>query len=172
MVFTKHESRNTKLGFCSRCVRRGCPRGATPERAVRTAAPAARSRLPCPRWPAMNTGYPADVRRIPDPAEKSLLACSLLSPGVRHGSGVGMSRCPRTVRVSRSVSRRALFAADPVSLRARSAASNAIGTRAEKGKRPIAYEPHKQGSFPYCVVSPAAAVDREPGGVYGVSNLS
>ena len=72
-----------------RSVRRGCARVATPKRAAWTAAPAARSRLSCPRWPAMNTEYPADVRRIPDPAEKSLLAGSLLSPMVRHGSGWG-----------------------------------------------------------------------------------
>ena len=82
-----------------RSVRRGCARVAQPKTAARTAAPAA----------------------------QSLLRCQRLCAIVQYGGAffLHLSQCPRTVRRSRSVSRRAPLAAAPVSLRARSAAANA-----------------------------------------------
>ena len=86
-----------------RSVRRGCSRVAPPKTAARTAAPAAQSLLPC-----------------------SLL--STIAGIGRHWSDkkiLPLSKCPRTVRRSRSASRRAPFTAAPVALRAASAAATA-----------------------------------------------
>ena len=49
-----HETRNTNHGLYGRSLRRGCERVAQPETAARTAAPAAKSRLPCPLFPTID----------------------------------------------------------------------------------------------------------------------
>ena len=95
----RHAPRDTNHGLYGRSVRRGCARVAPPKTASRTAAPAAKSRLPCPELPGIARN------------------CS--------GGGGALSQCPRTVRRSRWASRRAPFAAAPVALRAASAAANA-----------------------------------------------
>ena len=63
----------------------------------------------------------------PKTAAQSLLRCQRLCAIVQYGGAffLHLSQCPRTVRRSRSVSRRAPLAAAPVALRARSAAANA-----------------------------------------------
>ena len=130
MVFTNHETRDTKHGFSRdtnhglyrRAVRRGCDRFAQPTAAARAAAPVA----------------------------QSLLSCSLLFAIVRHCSliNIALSQCPRTVCRSRQSSRRASFAAAPVALRAAAVAAIARWTHPEKGQRSGS---HEQGSFLYCV---------------------
>ena len=130
MVFTNHETRDTKHGFSldtnhglyRRAVRRGCDRFAQPTAAARAAAPVA----------------------------QSLLSCSLLFAIVRHCSliNIALSQCPRTVCSSRQSSRRASFAAAPVALRAAAVAAIARWTHPEKGQRSGS---HEQGSFLYCV---------------------
>ena len=97
----------------------------------------AKSRLACPELPGSFL----------------LLACSLLR-GIARLKILPLSKCPRTVRRSRSASRRAPFAAAPVALRAPTAAAHAKGTHAEKGERSIL---HKQGNFLYCVDTPAGS---------------
>ena len=142
-----------------RLVRRGCERVAPPRTAARTAAPAipvtdsqccprspAIARLSCRKrtiarycaFPGFLAAFPAhDGPLLPAFAHDGPLDC------------LPLSKCPCTVRRSRSASRRAPFAAAPVALRAASrAAANAKGTHAEKGERSIL---HKQGNFLYCV---------------------
>ena len=48
-----HESRDTKHGLYTRCVRRGCARDEQSETPARTAAHAARSPLSCALWRGM-----------------------------------------------------------------------------------------------------------------------
>ena len=96
MVFTNH-------GLYGRSVRRGCPRAAPPETA-------ARSLLPCPRWPAM-------IRKIPQMCAESRIpqknhclparCCPRCSDMARR---VGGSKCPHTVSRSRPDSRQAPLA--------------------------------------------------------------
>ena len=115
-VFTKHETRDTKHGlfskhgFYRRAVRRGCETFAQPTAATRTAAPVTQSLF------SMFTS----VRHC------SLLFyyCSL--------KNISRSQCSITVRRFRSASRRAPFAAAPVSLRVAFAAAIAKWTHAEK----------------------------------------
>ena len=80
-----------------RCVRRWRERVAQPKTAARTAA---NSLLPCPLLPT--------------------IVCSLLSTIARYCSASGgLSKCPRTVRRSRSASRRAPLVANQVSSHSR-----------------------------------------------------
>ena len=159
-----------------RSVRRWCERVANPKTAARTATPATQSMLsllPCPRWSPMIRYFPpfpgflaakslhfllTSVHYCPElPGISRLLFIACLLTIARHCAvlrGIArlkilpLSKCPRTVRRSRSASRRAPFAAAPVALRAASAATNAKGTHAEKGECSIL---HEQGNFPYCV---------------------
>ena len=81
-----HESRDTNHGFSGRSVRRGCASVAPPKSAARTAAPAGSVNGPWPSMAVHDTEYPTKMHKIPDPAEKSLLAGSLLSPMARRCS--------------------------------------------------------------------------------------
>ncbi len=84
--YVLHESRDTNHGFSGRSVRRGCASVAPPKSAARTAAPAGSVNGPWPSIVVHDTEYPTKMHKIPDPAEKSLLAGSLLSPMARHRS--------------------------------------------------------------------------------------
>ena len=86
MFCTNHETRNTNHGFSGRSVRRGCASVAPPKSAARTAAPAGSVNGPWPSMAVHDTEYPTKMHKIPDPAEKSLLAGSLLSPMARRCS--------------------------------------------------------------------------------------
>ena len=70
------------------------------------------------------------------PADKSLLLCPEL-PGIARNCSVKnvLRQCPCTISRSGSASRQSRLAADPVALRARSAAANAKRTCVEKGGR-------------------------------------
>ena len=122
MLFTKHETRNTNHGFFSkhgfyrRAVRRGCETFAQPTAATRTAAPVTQSLFSCSLLFAI------------------VHYCSLLFTIVRYCSlkNISRSQCSITVRRFRSASRRAPFAAVPVSLRVAFAAAIAKWTHAEK----------------------------------------
>ncbi len=105
-----------------RSVRRGCARVAPPKTAGRTAAPAAQSRLACARSRG-NARHCAAIL-LPSHCFPAHF-CPLLLGIARGGGGVPLSKCPRTVRRSRSASRRAPSAAAPVALRAASAVANA-----------------------------------------------
>ena len=95
----------------------------------------------CPLLPGIARNFPAPFYCLP------AHDCAVLR-GIARLKILPLSKCPRTVRRSRSASRRAPFAAAPVALRAASAATNAKGTHAEKGECSIL---HEQGNFLYCV---------------------
>ena len=137
-LFPKHESRTLR-----RSVRRGREKVAQPTAAAWTAAPAVQSLLSC----APSRGM----------ARQSccLLTASLVT-AISHAFPQFPTKSrpspprkgPRRVRPSRSASRRAPFAAAPVSLRVAFAADIARWTHAEKGQRSGL---HEQGNFLYCV---------------------
>ena len=96
--------RDTNHGLYGRSVRRECERVAPPKTAARTAAPADKSLLHCTRSRGI-------ARQSCCPVTASLLTSAHYCPELLGGGGGPLSKCPRTVRRSRSASRRAPFAA-------------------------------------------------------------